>query len=112
MAIRPKIKAFVEKLQGLPEDKKKVVLWITMAVVGLILGLLLVGIISKRMKSIDQEEITKPFNSLMDQVKLPDEAIDRINEATDTFEKLKDPEVLKQLEEELNNIPPDAGEKK
>lgn len=103
MPIAPKIKAFVEKLQALPEDKKKIILWATMAVVGLILGVIFFGIISNRLKSINQASALEPFNSLIEQAKLSDESIDKINEVKDNFSNVSNSaELLKQLEDEAN----------
>ena len=103
MTITPKIKAFVEKLQGLPENKKKIILWATMAVVGLILGFIFFGVISRRLKSINQEEMFQPFNSLIEQVKMPDQALDKINEVKDSISNFENSELLKQLEKEAQN---------
>ena len=96
--ITPKIKAFVEKLQGLPENKKKIILWATMVVVGLILGLIFFSVINKRLKSINQEEMFEPFGSLIERTKLPDESLDKINEIENSISDIKNSEVFKQLE--------------
>lgn len=97
MPVAPKIKAFIEKLQRLPENKKKIILWVVMVVLGVAFIGIWMNVSLKRFSAINQDKALEPFNSLMNQTKLPDESLDKINEIkSDLSNNL---EILNQLEE-------------
>lgn len=59
------IKNYLEKLQSLPEEKKKIILWAIVIVIGLIMAIFWFKMTKERLEKINNEEITKPFDSLV-----------------------------------------------
>ncbi len=100
MAIVSKIKELVRKLQGLPEERKKLILWAIIVLFGLVFLGLWMKFSLKRFEGISKEEAFKPINDLIDKAKLSDESLDRIDEIQDNINEIKNLESLNQLETE------------
>ncbi|MDD5145507.1 MAG: hypothetical protein PHF44_01545 [Candidatus Pacebacteria bacterium] len=53
---------FLEKIQNLPERKRKIILWILVSLIGIILLFWYVKVFQSRFKSFNKEEIQKELN--------------------------------------------------
>lgn len=53
---------FLQKIQNLPESKRKLILWIVIIIIGLSLFLFRVPYFQKKIKSLNIEQAKKSFN--------------------------------------------------
>lgn len=87
-----KIAEFIKKLQGLPEEKKKMILWTVVVILGLAMLFFWIGMSAERLGKMNTEEIIKPFDDLMEKSQIPNE-----NE----IPNIQDSEDMKELEKLL-----------
>jgi len=78
------------KIQNLPEDRKKIILWLVVIIVGLALFIFYVKSVQKRIKSLEREKIEE-------ELRLP--KLEEELEGMPKFEVPKIKEELKGLEE-------------
>ncbi|MBU2540247.1 hypothetical protein KJ786_03755 [Patescibacteria group bacterium] len=91
-----KIAEFIKKLQGLPEEKKKIILWTVVIILGLILSFFWITISKERLGKIDTKEMMKPLDTLIEKSQIPDG-----NEILET----QDLEAMQELEKALQEAP-------
>lgn len=89
-----KMKDFVKKIQSLPEEKRKIILWTIIAVLGICLFIFYVKNISQRIKSFQKEKI-------IEELKIP--SLKKEIESIPKPEMPKMPET-KELEEIMKEI--------
>lgn len=97
---------FIKKIQNLPEGTRKIILWVSLSVIGLILFFLWGWYSIRAVKSIDKD-------NLLNSMKIPElqsnfkESMDKLGEGARELENiddaLNDAELEKALEEESLN---------
>jgi len=94
---------FIKKIQGLPEDTRKIILWVLLSVIGVLLFFLWGWNSIRTVKNMDKD-------SLLNDMKVPElttefqDSIDEINEKTENMEDFFDDlELEDALEEEALN---------
>ena len=91
---------FLDKLRKQPENVRKIILWVTVIIVGLILLTLWIINISQKIKKIEKEKVMEELNlpalkgSLQElpQIELPEEAQEefkKLDESIKALEKLE-----------------------
>lgn len=91
-----KIAEFIKKLQSLPEEKKKIILWTIVIILGLILSFFWITISKERLGKIDTKEIMKPLDVLIEKSQTPNG-----NEVLNIQDSKEMQELEQELEKEL-----------
>lgn len=105
--------SLLEKLQNLPEKKRKIILWIVVIFVGILLSIFYIKNIQEKLKILSGEEIKKQLKipefqeklKGLPKIELPEIEVPEISE--EEWEKMKEElseEEIKELEEMLKKI--------
>lgn len=92
---------FIRKLQNMPEEKKKAILWTIVIILGLILSFFWITMSKERLGKIDTKEMMKPLDSLIEKSQMSEDDQNIIDEIGNKVLETQDLEEMQELEKEL-----------
>jgi uncharacterized protein HemX len=87
------MKEFIKKIQGLPEKKRKIILWAIILVLGICLSIFYVKNVSKSIKNFQKEELIEGLNipSLKEEIeKLPKPEAPQTDELEELMKEIQE----------------------